>query len=209
MARRWRISGLFGAVLAGMLAIGAPALAQSYSPGYLFLKAIEKGDGNEVVALLQKHSNTLVDASDITTGETALHISLKNMKKGADTTWLRYLIQNKANVNARDKKGVTPLMFAAQNGLVDAVDTLIKAGARVDIPDSTGETPLIAAVHRRDIPMMRSLLAGGADPDRADSSGRTAREYAQLGGGSLLAEIDKNSKPKNQREGAKIYGPSF
>lgn len=211
MVRRVRISGLIGAfIAAGSLTMAAPAYAQSYSPGYLFLKAIEKGDGNEVASLLQKHSNTLVDSRDVGSGESALHMAINVMvKKGADTTWLRYLIQHKANVNVRDNKSVTPLMLAAQNGLVDAVDALIRAGARVDIPNTTGETPLIAAVHRRDIPIMRALLTGGADPERADSSGRTARDYARLGGGSLTAEIDKNSKPKNQREGAKVYGPSF
>lgn len=211
MTRRGRISSLIGIVsAAGALAMAAPVYAQSYSPGYLFLKAIEKGDANEVAELLQKHTNTLVDSRDITTGESALHMTINNMaKKGADTTWLRYLIQHKANVNVRDNKSITPLMLASQAGLVDAVDALVRAGARVDIPDTTGETPLIAAVHRRDVPVMRSLLIGGADPDRADSSGRTAREYARLAGGSLMAEIDKNSKPKNQREGAKVYGPSF
>lgn len=217
MARTGRISGLARAAIAAAMAgaaagmIPAPALAQ-YSPGYQFLKAIEKGDGNEVVQLLQKHSNTLVESRDITSGESALHIAVKNMvSKGQDLLWVQFLLQHKANPNVRDNRGITPLMLASQNGLVDAVNALIGAGAQVDTGNATGETPLIAAVHRRDIAMMRVLLKGGANPDRADSSGRSARDYAALEGASsqLVNEIERNAKPRAQGQSTAIYGPSF
>lgn len=206
MARVGRISGLTVSAIVAALAMAAPAAAQ-YSPGYQFMEAVKKGDGSQVGKLLQDHSKTLLDTRDITTGETALHITVRNM----DLLWTRFLIQQGANVNIRDNRGVTPLVLAAQTGFLDGVDTLISAGARVDVPNATGETPLISAVHRRDIPIMRSLLKGGADPDRADSSGRSARDYAMLDPRSsqLIAEIDKHAQPTSQREGGATYGPSF
>ncbi len=51
--------------------------------------------------------------------------------------------------------------------------------------------------------MMRLLLKGGADPDRADSSGRIGARLRRADEGATarsLAEIEKNEKPKAQRE---------
>lgn len=206
MARLGRISALVLPAIAAALALASPAQAQ-YSPGYQFLKAVKEGNGDEAVKLLQDHSTTLVNSQDITTGESALHIVVAQRNK----TWIQYLCQQGANPNVADKKGVTPLVLASQLGFLDGVNELIKRGAKVDVANATGETPLIAAVHRRDIPTMRVLLKGGADPDRADSSGRSARDYAMYDGANstLVQEIEKNQKPKGEREGAVRYGPSF
>ena len=206
MERRWRISGLALALAAMALTAPVPAEAQMYSAGFQFLKAVKDGDSDKVIELIEKNSTTLVNSQDLTSGEAGLHILVRKR----NVTWLRYLIQQGANVNIADKKGVTPLVLATQLGYVDGVDVLIKAHAKVDVANSTGETPLIAAVHNRDVTLIRLLLKGGADPDRADSSGRSARDYAVLAGGDqLVSEIEKNEKPKAQREGAKSYGPSI
>lgn len=206
MARFGRISVLALPALAGALLIAQPVQAQ-YSPSFQFLKAVKDGDGDALVKLLQDHSTTLVNSQDLTNGESALHLLIRKR----NIVWIRYLIQQGANVNIADKRGVTPLVLATQLGYVEAVEELIKARARLDIANDTGETPLIAAVHRRDFTMMRLLLKGGADPDRADSSGRTARDYALLDGpnSQLVSEIQKNEKPKGQREGSVRYGPSI
>lgn len=210
MARRLRKSVVILSALAGALTAAVPAQAQMYSPGYQFLKAVRDGDSDKLAELMQKNSTTLVNSQDLSTGEGALHILIRK-HNGASMTWMRYLIQQGANVNLADKQGITPLVLAVQLKYIEAVEELIKAHARLDVAGDTGETPLIASVHDRNIPMMRVLLHGGADPDRADSSGRTARDYAKLDGpdSTLLAEIEKNEKPKSQREGAQTYGPSI
>ena len=122
---------------------------------------------------------------------------------------MSYLLAKGANVNARDFKGATPLVVAANMNYSEGVDLLLARGARVDESSDTGETPLITAVHNRNIGMMRALLKAGADADRADNSGRTARDYAKLDskGTSLLAEIEANAKPKNPAGKPKSYGP--
>ncbi|HSG35228.1 MAG TPA: ankyrin repeat domain-containing protein [Sphingomonadaceae bacterium] len=206
MARGSRIHRISIAAAAGALVFAAPAQAQ-YSDQYQFLQAVKEKDGEKVVELLSAPGSTLVNSRDLTTGETGLHIAVKRR----DLTWVRFLLQQKANPDIRDVNGVTPLVLAAQLGLTDAAEALIKAGARVDIANSTGETPLIAAVHKRDVAIMRVLLKAGADPDRTDNSGRTARDYALLDGpnSQLVAEIEQNQKPENEREGANSYGPTF
>ena len=192
---------------AAMLGVAVPAAAQ-FSAGYKFLEAIRKKDGNTVQDMLDVPGTTIVNARDVTSGDTALHIVVARR----DLTWITFLVAKGANVNARNGRGATPLQIAVGMGFVDGAELLLQQGARVDEPDAAGETPLISAVHRRDTGLMRLLLKAGASPDRADNSGRSARDYAALDGkgSALISEIDSNAKPKGaagQPRGS--YGPSF
>ena len=193
--------------LAVLLALGAPAAAQTYSPGYKFLQAVEKKDIGEVEKLLGQPGSTLINSRDITTGRTALHIAAARR----DNVWLVFLANKGANPNIADNHGMTPLMLASQLGFFEGVQTLITAGAHVDEANEAGETPLISAVHRRDTQMMRVLLQAGADPDRADNSGRSAREYAALdGAGSRTTEeIERSARANAGRhaDSGEVYGP--
>lgn len=197
---------LWGVVLAALglaMALSSPAMAQ-FSDAYRFLEAVKKKDGVKVTELLNQPGSTVISARDITTGETALHI----VTQRRDSVWIRFLIERGANPNVRDKRGVTPLVVASRLGFIEGLQALIDAGARVDEANDAGETPLISAVHRRDVEMIRVLLKAGADPDRADNSGRTARDYAELEGGGLVGEIERNARPRAEGAGV-IYGPTF
>ena len=198
------VAGIFAAVLV----LGAPAAAQTYSDGYLFLKAVQDRDITKVDELLGKPGSVLINSRDITTGRTGLHIAADRR----DAVWLVYLLNRGANPNIADRRGVTPLMRASQLGFFDGVQHLVGKGARVDAPNETGETPLILAVHRRDTAMMRVLLGAGADPDRSDNSGRSARDYAELEGRDSLvfAEIERHDDSGGTRRAeAGAYGPSL
>ena len=198
-----------GGTIAVVLALCAPAAAQTYSPGYKFLEAVDEKDITEVEELLGKPGSTLINSRDLTNGRTALHI----VAARRDIVWLVFLANKGANPNIADNRGVTPLMVASQLGFFEGVEALITAGARVDTANEAGETPLITAVHRRDTQMMRVLLEAGADPDRSDNSGRTAREYAQLEGENsrTLAEIVRSARDDGRagRDSGEVYGPSF
>jgi ankyrin repeat protein len=196
--------GMVLAALAGAMLLAGPAQAQ-FSDGYKFLEAVKKKDGGKVTELLNEPGSTVINARDLVTGQSALHL----VTARRDDVWIRFLVAKGANPNTRDKKGVTPLVIASQLGFIEGVQALIEAGARVDEANDAGETPLMSAVHRRDITMMRILLKAGADPERSDNSGRSARDYAALDDSTLVAEIDKNAKPKAQRAGAAVYGPTF
>lgn len=189
--------------LLGMLA-GAPAQAQMQPEGLKFLDAVKKREGDAVTQMLDEPGSTLVNARDLSSGETALHI----VTERRDAVWLRFLLSKGANPNVADKRGTTPLQLATQLGFADGVETLADRGATVDVADSTGETPLIAAVHRRDAALVRLLIKHGADPDRADNSGRTARDYAELMG-ARSAMLDEIARAETER-GAKTetYGPN-
>ncbi|MCP5395995.1 MAG: ankyrin repeat domain-containing protein [Sphingomonadaceae bacterium] len=178
-----------------------------FSDGYEFLKAVKDRNGDEVTDALNQPGTTVINARDITSGETALHI----VTARRDVIWIQFLSQKGANPNIADKKGVTPLMLAVSLGFVEGVEALIDAGARTDVANDAGETPLIAAVHRRDVAMVRLLLSKGADAERNDNSGRSARDYATLMGrsSSMLEEIERADEERKNMPQAKSYGPSF
>lgn len=201
-----KLIGIRGAMAMALLALAVPAQAQ-FSDGYKFLEAVKKRDGTKVNDMLAEPGTTIVNTRDVVSGESALHV----VTARRDLTWMAFLIGKGANINARDRNGVTPLVVASNLGFIEGVELLIERKALVDVPNSAGETPLISAVHRRNIPMMRLLLKAGADPDRADNSGRTARDYAAADGKTspLLAEIETNARPKAQRGSRPVYGPKI
>jgi uncharacterized protein len=196
------------AILAGMMLLSAPAVAQM-SMGYKFLEAVRKKDGALVTdALAEPGSTTLINTRDVTSGDTAMHI----VTARRDLTWMNFLIGHGANVNLKNAKGETPLELATRASFHEGVELLVAKGAQIDEPNRTGETPLIAAVHARDTAMMRVLLKAGANPDRADSSGRSARDYASADGRNspLLSEIENHAKVKQAGDRSRpSYGPSL
>lgn len=214
MSRRMAGSGskvslaILGAVLpvlAGTLALPGSAQAQAgFSDGYKFLEAVKKKDGAAVESALLDPSSRVVNAKDVTTGETALHI----VTQRRDLTWLNYLIAHGANVNAADDHGRTPLEIAVNRGWREGAEFLLQKNASPDISNDAGETPLIFAVHRNDLQLVKALLAAGANPDRADNSGRSARDYAQLRGkGNAMAAVMETHKKNGEAKA--VYGPVF
>ena len=206
MAKAVFRTGLIGVALAAV-ALSAPLSAQRFSEGYEFLKAVKDRDGESATTALNEPGSTVVNARDLSSGETALHI----VTQRRDALWIRFLAQRGANPNIADKNGVTPLQVAANLGFIEGIEALLSAGARVDVTNTAGETPLIAAVHRRDIAMVRLLLEKGANPDHNDNSGRSARDYAMLMGGNtqLLDEIQKSDQEREAKDANQTYGPSF
>ncbi len=189
---------------AAMLAFSVPAAAQNISEGSTFLKAVKERDGTKATDALNRPGSTVVNARDITSGESALHV----VTQRRDATWLRFLIGKGANANLADRRGVTALQLATDLGWSEGVEILVKAGAEVDLTNDSGETPLISAVHRRDAALVRALLKAGANPDRSDNSGRSARDYAELMGtqSTILAELDRE-REERQAKATKTYGP--
>ena len=200
--------GIASAILLSLAAaVTVPAAAQFQSEGYKFLEAVKDRKGDEATDMLSKPGTQIVNARDITSGDTGLHIVVAR----SDVLWVRFLLQRGADPNIRNKKGITPLQLATALSFTDGVEELIKKGANINIADQTGETPLIAAVHARNVALVRLLLAKGADPDRNDNSGRSARNYMELqSGNTLLKQEFTEADAKRAAAGTKKdYGPSF
>lgn len=190
-------------IAVGMLLAGQ-AGAQNMD-SYKFLESLKKKDGAEVEQALTKNSG-LINARDAGTGETVVHLIIPLR----DATWLAYLLGKRANPNAIDNRGRTPLQLAVNLGWFDGVQLLLQSGARAEVVNDAGETPLMFAVHRKSVQIARLLLEAGANPDRADSSGRSARDYAQLenAGAGMTSVFDAYKKAPAAKAKA-TYGPTL
>jgi ankyrin repeat protein len=182
------------ALAAAALAISTPALAQTFSDSYTFLKAVKERDGDTVTRLVTSPGATVVNTRDRSSGEGAIHYVVRDR----DYTWLSFLIGKGARVDLQNQAGNTPLSLAAQLGWTEGAQLLLSRRASVDLANSRGETPLILAVQRRDLAMVRLLLGRGANPKKTDSvAGYSAIDYARQDprAAAILKLLEAPQKP--------------
>ncbi|RSL82678.1 hypothetical protein CEP51_004990 [Fusarium floridanum] len=82
------------------------------------------------------------------------------------------LIENGADVNAKDSSGKPVLACAVQGGHVEAIMLLLNNGADVDGETPAGRTPLTFAVEQNDQEVAQVLLDHGAKLNYSDKGGR-------------------------------------
>jgi ankyrin repeat protein len=98
---------------------------------------------------------------------------VKAAKKG-DLTKVQDLLAKGDDVNAKDKKGETALMWAALGGHVEMVQTLLARGADVNAKSHDDATALMAAASNGHREVLEALLAKGADVNARADNGVTA-----------------------------------
>ena len=69
--------------------------------------------------------------------------------------------------------GLTPLLFAARQGSLDATRALIDAGADVNLADPEGISPMVLAIRNGHYEVAALLLEKGADVNAGDRVNRT------------------------------------
>lgn len=125
-------------------------------------------------------------------GLTVLHAAA-----GQNIPWLiKPLIDRGAEVNARNDRGETPLMFAT--GATDSVDkpqiaqALIDNGADVNIADREGNTALMFAAQERLASSIRTLLQAHAQSATRNKKGQTALDIAKKNGREAIVKLLSN-----------------
>lgn len=123
--------------------------------GVLFLALV----GADVCLAQQERGQAFVDAAT-----------------AGDMDEVRTLVDQGANVNARDSEGVTALMWAAEKGHAQIVQYLLEKGADVNARESTaGMTALMVSAAGGYEEVVEALLAKGAEVDARDKNlGATA-----------------------------------
>ncbi len=117
-------------------------------------------------------------------------------------TEVRALIKAEANVNAKDRNGMTPLMFAAKQGYEKMVQELINAKAELNAQDNQGMTALIIAVKEDHLEVVKMLLAAGKGDAGAKKPDGVMKFISSLTGHSepeptpSAMKIDVNRKDK-------------
>jgi ankyrin repeat protein len=107
---------------------------------------------------------------------------LDQIRKG-DLAAARSLLANGADVNARDTKGATALMYAAIYGDLDCVKLLLEKGADPNASNDLGINALMWAAG--DLGKVRALIAHGANVNARSSFGYTALSVAAASPGNL------------------------
>jgi hypothetical protein len=112
-------------------------------------------------------------------GDTPLLLAARRADKDA----LALLLANKADVNAQNKNGLSPLhVLVLLNQNRDAkllVKLLLAAGADVNARDKDGNTPLWSAADGKQREMAELLLAHKADPNERNNAGHTSLDLAK------------------------------
>jgi ankyrin repeat protein len=105
---------------------------------------------------------------------------LFSILESANSVEIKRAISNGADVNARDEKGNTPLMYAAQfNKNPEVTRMLLDAGAEVNTRNIYGWTPLMyAAQFNKNPEVTRMLLDAGAEVNAKKKDGWTPLMYA-------------------------------
>lgn len=81
------------------------------------------------------------------------------------------LLQRGANVEAKDKEGLTPLLISAQHGHSDLTRLFCIKGAKIDATDEEGRTPLYWSVRNNHPDCVTVLLSAGANVNVSDMNG--------------------------------------
>ncbi|KAK7093850.1 E3 ubiquitin-protein ligase MIB2-like [Littorina saxatilis] len=126
-----------------------------------FFTAAEQGDLNKVKAFVSKNKakvNTRVK------GNAVLHVASYHGHRDI----VKYLLDNGAEVNAKDEDGLTPLLFAIDGEQTSVIEELCKRGADKSAADKSGLTALHRAVDQELVECVRILVNNGADVNVQD-----------------------------------------
>ena len=109
-------------------------------------------------------------------GRSPLHLAASKEREDI----ARILIDRRAEVDAADDSGITPLMeAAAENRNKDVISLLLESGANLEKECRQGKTPFIHAVKQnRNMKPLEYLLERGADFYATDDNGKGALHHA-------------------------------
>ncbi|MEO5970608.1 MAG: ankyrin repeat domain-containing protein [Bdellovibrionia bacterium] len=125
--------------------------------------------------LKKAHSDILIDAA----GE-------------GKTKLVHTLIQNGADLEAKDQNGANALHVSANLGKTTVVKALLKAGANKEAKDKEGDTPILRAAMMGQKKTVKVLIENGANINAQGSEGETPLHHAvHLGDDSSVRNLIK------------------
>ena len=140
-------------------------------------------------------------------GETDLHITaVLNLP-----LLTKFLLNEGADINAKDEDGYTPLHLAGLHNTPEIAEVLLNEGANVNAKDEDGATPLHYAALHNAPDVAEVLLNEGANVNAKDEDGYTSLHYASLSGlrasetVAVLLHYGANVNAKAENDLAPLY----
>ncbi|KAG9491181.1 hypothetical protein GDO78_006514 [Eleutherodactylus coqui] len=152
--------------------------------------------------LLPAFASVDIDAHTETNHDTALTLGCA----GGHEELVSVLITRCANIEHRDKKGLTPLILAATAGHAGVVEILLDKGADIEAQsERTKDTPLSLACSWSRQEVVELLLSRGANKEHRNVSDYTPLSLAASGGYVNIIKILLNAGAEiNSRTGSKL-----
>ena len=143
--------------------------------GNSFLRAVENGEVETIDLFVRANFNIHL------TDDNGTPPLLLALKKGY-TIVAKILLTAGADVNEKDRLGLTPLMLACGKptvGYREIAEMLIKKGAYINVRDALGYTPLLLALSGGTIDIAEQLINKGADISARTRKGETPLSLAK------------------------------
>jgi ankyrin repeat protein len=144
----------------------------------------EEGQLRRIRALL-KDSPDLINAKALESGWTPLQAAASR----GQLVVLQFLLENHANLEARDGSSQTALLLAAGEGHKRAVELLLEAGADIEAESKSGSTALHLAARNGYKAVVEALLGRRAQVNATDQNGWTALHHAVSQGFTAVADL--------------------
>nr|MDO8110325.1 ankyrin repeat domain-containing protein [Candidatus Sigynarchaeota archaeon] len=157
------------------------------------VEAAEKGD----LAIVKMLHEAGVDINENTGGREGSPL----MKAAAfgKVEVIKYLLDNGADITARDAKGSTALLYAASEGEDEAVRILLERGALINEKNDLNWNALMQACFKGHYSTAKLLLERGSPTDEIDDEkGATTLWLAKQSGNAKLVELLQNAGAKER-----------
>ncbi len=143
-----------------------------------------KSNRPKVALLLKKHGGK----HSILLPKTTRLILWESAKNG-DIDGLKKALNNGADINRLDDKGISPLSWAALMGHDSTIKFLLDQNAEINRRNADGGTPLHAATFLGHSSSVKLLLARGANSHIRNNNGQTALETIATGWNQQMHDI--------------------
>jgi ankyrin repeat protein len=135
-----------------------------------------------IIVVLLSLLNTLPAYADINS-------DLLDVAKKGDTKAVKALLDNGADVNAKNNTGATALIEAAIKGYADTVKALLNSGADIKVRDIGNFTALVWAATLGHTDIVQALIDEGADINAKANPGLPALMLAAMNGHASTVKV--------------------
>jgi uncharacterized protein len=96
--------------------------------------------------------------------------------------FIKWLIDNGANINIQDRNGYSAVHFMAQKRLTKLAQYILKHNPDLELRDIHGNTPIWTAIinGREDLGVAKLLIDKGANLENLNNAGTTPREAIKI-----------------------------